>query len=111
MEDFVGIWDIQEIEDFEQDDLHAMGIPFIKIDKYGSGRFEFSYIFGRFEGSLKTRGGKRLAFKWEGADGDHYDGGIGEIRLRYKDTIEGELSFEHVPESAFIAKRRKEKGT
>ncbi|MEM1123124.1 MAG: hypothetical protein AAGJ18_21960 [Bacteroidota bacterium] len=108
MEDFEGTWNILEIEDYEQSDLHAMGTPFLKIDKYGRGKFEFSYVMGRFDGQLKTRGGKRLVFKWEGVDGDHYDGGIGEIRLRDKDTIEGELSFEHVPESAFVAERRKE---
>ena len=48
-----------------------------------------------------------ICMKWEGSDGDHEDGGIGEIRLGDKDTIEGELSFECVGESEFVAKRRK----
>jgi len=89
MEEFEGIWDIQELEDWEHSDLHEMGIPHFKI----------------------TRGGKRLVFKWEGSNGDHEDGGIGEIRLGDKNTIEGELSFEYTGESTFIAKRRKEKLT
>jgi len=109
IEDFEGIWDIQEMEDWEQSDLHEIVIPHIKINKYGSGRFEFGYTVGIFDGTLRTRGGKRLVFKWEGSDGDHADGGIGEIRLIDKDDIEGELSFEYVAESAFVAKRRKEK--
>jgi len=111
MEDFVGIWDIQEMEEFEQADLHEMGIPHFEIGKYGNGRFAFNYFAGVFDARLKIRGGKRLVFKWEGSDGDHEDGGIGEIRLRDKDTIEGELSFEYLPEAAFVAKRRKEKIT
>lgn len=108
MTDFEGIWDIQEMEDWEKSDLHAMGIPYIKIDKHRNGRFEFGYTQGIFDARLKTRGGIRLVFKWEGNDGDHADGGIGEIRLLDKDTIEGELSFEYTHESAFIAKRRKQ---
>jgi len=111
MEEFEGIWDIQELEDWEHSDLHEMGIPHFKIDEYGRGRFEFCYTIGIFDATLKTRGGKRLVFKWEGSNGDHEDGGIGEIRLGDKNTIEGELSFEYTGESTFIAKRRKEKLT
>lgn len=107
MTDFEGIWNIQEMEDWEKRDLHAMGIPYIKIDKYGNGRFEFGYTQGIFEARLKGKGKpKKLVFKWESNDGDHVDGGIGEIRLLDKDTIEGELSFEYTHESTFIAKRR-----
>ncbi len=109
MEEFEGIWDIQEMEAWEHRDLHETGIPHFEINKYGAGRFKFSYTTGVFDARLKTRGGRRLAFKWQGSDGDHEDGGIGEIRLIDKDTIEGELSFEYTHESTFIAKRRKVK--
>ena len=109
MEEFEGIWDIQELEGWDLDHLEETRIPHFKINKYGSGQFEFDYTLGAFDASLKTRGGKRLVFKWQGNDADHEDGGIGEIRLRDKDIIEGELSFEYVGESFFIAKRRKEK--
>jgi len=109
MEIYSGIWDIQEMEDWDKDDLHMVGIPFIKIGTHGSGRFQFSSYGGIFDGRIKGKGdNQQLFFKWKGSDGDHEEGGIGWIQLTNKDTIEGELTFEYSPDTKFIAKRKKE---
>ena len=105
----IGIWDIQEMEDWDKNDLHMVGIPFIKITTHGSGRFQFSSYGGVFDGRVKGKGDtKQLVFKWKGGDGDHEESGIGWIHLKDKDTIAGELTFEYIPDTKFIAKRRKE---
>lgn len=108
MKSFTGIWNFQEMEDWELKDLNEEGQSHLTIGEYGSGRFHFGYTRGIFDSRVKTKGGKKqLYFKWQGSDGDHEDGGMGWIELVDKDTIEGELTFEYAPDTKFIATRRK----
>ena len=107
MKIFVGTWDIQKVEEYDDDELRSIKTPEISIRENGRGSFQFSAYRGVFDGRIKIKEGiKKMFFKWKGDDADHEEGGIGWIELTDENTMKGELTFIYGPDTKFVAKRR-----
>lgn len=69
MKAFAGKWRIVEMEGWAQDYVDMEVPGYIRIDKEGTGQFQFGLVAGDLDGRLESCGDMvRFAFSWSGQD-------------------------------------------
>ncbi len=69
MKAFAGKWRIVEMELWAQDYVDMEVPGYIRIDKEGTGQFQFGLVAGDLDGRLESRGDMvRFDFSWSGQD-------------------------------------------
>jgi hypothetical protein len=103
---FSGLWRIIEMDQYENDYLDMEVQAHIRMDRRGSGCFQFGMVCGGIVGRVEEHpGGKRLEFTWDGNDECDHVFGRGWLRAREKDLLEGEIIFHGGDSSTFLARR------
>lgn len=109
--DFVGTWHIYEMAMWDEDYFNMEVQAYIEIGSNNQGDFQFGLVSGELDGrvvdDVDIKGKKRFEFNWEGNDECDSASGSGWIRLKTKNSIEGEFSLYHGDNSTFLAKRAK----
>lgn len=106
--DFTGTWHIYEMEAWDEDYFNMDVQAYITIEPNNRGCFQFGLVSGDMDGRIVDYAeGKRLEFTWEGNDECDPASGSGWIKLKEKDTLEGEFRFHMGDSSTFLARRAK----
>jgi uncharacterized protein YndB with AHSA1/START domain len=106
--DFTGTWHIYEMEAWDEDYFNMEVQAYITIEPNNRGYFQFGLVSGDIDGRIVDYAeGKRLEFTWEGNDECDPASGSGWIKLKEKDTLEGEFRFHMGDSSTFLARRAK----
>ena len=106
--DFTGTWHVHEMEMWDEEYFNMEVQAFIRIDSRGQGEFQFGLVVGVFHGKIvEYPHDLRFEFIWEGADEGEPDFGSGWIKLKNKDTLEGEFRSHNSDDSTFLARRAK----
>ncbi len=81
---------------------------YIRIESDKRGRFQFGLVTGDMDGKIVDYAeGKRFEFTWEGNDECDPASGSGWVKIKEKDTLEGEFRIHNGDDSTFLAKRAK----
>lgn len=108
--DFIGTWNIYEMENWDEDYFNEDGQAYIKINKNKSGEFKFGYVNAEIDGKIKEKDGKNvLEFTFDGNDELESAQGRGWIKPKEDNysILEGELFFHMGDSSKFLAKKSK----
>jgi hypothetical protein len=104
-EPYVGKWRITHMDEWDQDFVDLVAPGYVKIQKDGSGTFQFAAVQGemdcRFE---KTADNTVLGFSWDGSDECDQASGRGWIRVNGK-QMEGHIFFHPGDDSKFTAEK------
>ena len=104
--DFVGNWQIYEIEKWNECSFNIGIQPYIEIDFNNQGEFQFGSVTGGLDGQIVVDAGKqRWEFTWEGSNELEPVSGSGWVRVKEPDLLEGELRIHQGSRSKFLAKR------
>jgi hypothetical protein len=105
---FEGTWHITDMENWDEDYFNMEVQAYIKIDKRGSGDFQFGLVAGQIDGEIvNDQSGEKLEFTWEGNDESDEAFGSGWLKLKDKNTLEGKIKFHQGDSSLFTAERAK----
>lgn len=103
---FEGIWNIYEMEMWEEDYFNIEVQAFIKITNDRKGHFQFGLVTGDFTGkTLEQSNEEKFAFKWIGTDELEPVQGIGWIEIINEGLIVGKFIFNNGEQSKFKAKK------
>jgi hypothetical protein len=103
---FEGIWYIMDMENWDEDYCNMDGQAYFEINPQGSGQFQFGLVTGHLDGEwVNDRSQQTLEFTWEGMDEMDEASGRGWLKLKDRDTLEGQIKFHHGDSSLFSAKR------
>ncbi len=108
--DFIGTWNIYEMEEWEEDYFNEEIQAFIKINKDKTGEFHFAYTHAEIDGRIVDYPNeKRLEFTFDGNSETDTCQGRGWIRLKTDNSkiIEGEIFFHMSDSSTFLARRKR----
>ncbi len=106
--DFTGTWHIYEMELWDEDYFNMEVQAYITIEPNNHGCFQFGLVSGDMDGrTVNYAEGKKFEFTWEGNDECDPAFGSGWVRLKEKDTLEGEFRFHMGDSSTFLARRAK----
>jgi|SRR3989338_1064348 len=108
--DFIGIWNIYEMEEWGEDYFNEESQAFIKINKDKTGNFHFGYVNAEMDCRIIKRDKETLLeFTFDGSDEMDPCQGRGWIKFKENNfkTIEGELFFHMGDSSIFLARRKK----
>ncbi len=104
--EFIGTWHIYEMSEWDKDYFNMEVQAFIKIEKSRIGEFRFGLVKGSMDGRIVAHpDGDKYEFTWEGSDEGDDLSGSGWLKLKDKDTIEGEIKIHLGDTSAFLARR------
>ena len=105
--DFVGNWHIYEMEMWSEDYFNMEVQAYIEIDDKNQGEFQFGLVTGGLDGRVTddVEGLKRLEFTWSGSDELDPVSGIGWVRVKEPNILEGELRIHQGDRSKFLAKK------
>jgi len=104
--DFTGTWHIYEMELWDEDYFNMDVQAYIKIEPDNDGSFQFGLVCGEIDGRIVDYvDGKRFEFTWDGNDECDHVFGSGWLRIKEKDTLEGEFRFHLGDSSTFSAKK------
>lgn len=104
--EFSGTWHIHEMSEWDKDYFNMEVQAFVKIEKSGSGEFQFGLVSGAMDGRIANHpDGKRFEFTWVGNDECDDASGSGWFRMSGADEIEGEIKIHNGDTSGFKAKR------
>jgi hypothetical protein len=104
--DFTGTWHIYEMELWDEDYFNMDVQAYIKIEPDNLGRFQFGLVCGGIDGRIIDYfDGTRFEFTFEGNDECDPVSGYGWVRIKEKDTLEGELRLHLGDSSTFLARR------
>jgi len=99
-----GRWNIQEMENWDEEYFNMEEQAFILIEENKNGKFLFGLVNGYFHGDIYSINDiKRFEFTWEGNDEMDEASGFGWITLESKTKIKGEIRFHQGDSSEFIA--------
>ncbi len=102
---FTGVWRITEMDEWDNDYINMEVQAYLKIDKEGSGEFQFGLVRGNIVDGWIDEDGESYEFKWEGSDEMDEASGTCLLNLADKDHIEGEFTFDNGDSSGFLAER------
>ncbi|MHC1754477.1 MAG: hypothetical protein AB9861_03445 [Methanosarcina sp.] len=104
--DFTGTWHIYEMEQWDEDYFNMDVQAYIKIESANSGCFQFGLVCGEIDGRIVDYADdKRFEFTWEGNDECDPVFDSGWVRIKEKDTLEGEFRFHQGDSSTFPARK------
>ncbi len=103
---FAGTWHITEMENWNEAYFNMEVQAYLEINQKGSGDFQFGLVTGQINGEIaKDESGETLEFTWEGGDENDEASGSGWLKLKDKDTLEGEIKIHQGDSSLFLAER------
>ncbi|MEM1123125.1 MAG: hypothetical protein AAGJ18_21965 [Bacteroidota bacterium] len=106
MQNFIGTWEIQEMETWDEDYFNMEVQAYITIKADQSGQFQFGLVRGYFSGGRVEDG--KLFFNWEGSDEMDEASGSGWINPKSDSELEGFFSFHFIgDDSTFLATKKK----
>ena len=104
--DFVGIWHIYKMEQWDKDYFNLEVQAYIKINKDNTGQFQFGLVQGEIDGEIIIfNGQKRFEFTFEGIDENDPVNGRGWLIVKSVREIEGKFKFHMGDSSFFYAKK------
>ena len=104
--DFIGTWNIYEMEMWDEDYFNMEGQAQIVIEKNKRGEFKFGLIYGEIDGTFtEHKNEKILEFTWYGGDDQSEMSGSGWVKLKELDILEGEIRIHHRDSSKILARR------
>jgi hypothetical protein len=59
LKDYVGAWQITEMDDWDNDYINMETQAYIKIDRKGQGSFQFALVVGNIDGEIQDIGGEK----------------------------------------------------
>ena len=103
---FVGLWHIYEMEMWDEDYFNMETQAYIEISKDGLGDFQFGLVTGQLDGYLEQEeSGERFVFTWDGQDEMDPVNGMGWMRLKDQDEVEGLINF-HLGDLSMLKAKR-----
>lgn len=103
---FTGTWHIYEMSMWDEEYFNMEVQAYIQIDEKGFGDFQFGLVIGDIDGNnVKDGSVEELEFTWEGSDECDSASGSGWLKLKDKNTLEGNIKFHRGDSSTFLAKR------
>lgn len=106
IEDIAGLWHITDMEMWDEEYIHTKGPAYIRIERSGSGDFQFGLVTGSIDGSMDDLdSSSRFAFTWDGSDEMHPVHGRGWIRRITDTEAEGMIAIHNHDRSLFNARR------
>jgi len=106
--DFIGIWRITKMSEWDNDYVNEEVKAFIRIEKSGMGEFHFGLVQGSMSGDFKKNiEGMIFDFTWEGSDECDSANGDGWMKINDDGKAEGEIRFHLGDTSKFWAKKRR----
>jgi hypothetical protein len=103
---FEGVWNIYEMDMWDEDYFNIEVQAFIKITNDRKGDFQFGLVTGDFTGKIIEQANEeKFAFKWRGTDEFEPVQGTGRIEIINVDLIVGKFTFDNGEQSKFKAKR------
>lgn len=105
--DFIGLWYIYEMENWDEDYFNMEGQAHIIIEKNKRGEFKFGLVYGEIEKGkfLEYENEKKFEFTWSGGDDQEELFGSGWVELKEINVLEGELNIHRGDGSKFLARR------
>lgn len=102
----VGTWYITGMEMWDADYFNMETQAYIRIEKGGTGDFQFGLVSGSIDGHVEEVGSEsRFPFTWEGRDEMHPVTGRGWLRPTEGGEAEGMIKFHKGDRSRFQARR------
>ena len=106
--DFIGIWRITKMSEWDNDYINEEVLAFIRIEKSKMGEFHFGLVQGSMSGDFKKWDGNLIYdFTFEGSDECNSANGDGWMKINPDGTAEGEIRFHAGDTSKFWAKKKK----
>ncbi len=108
--DFIGTWNIYDMETWEKDYFNEESQAFITINKDKTGEFHFGYTHAEIDARIVDYPNeKRLEFSFDGSSEMDPCQGRGWIKLKEDnhEIVEGELFFHMGDSSRFLARRKR----
>ena len=106
--DFIGMWHITKMSEWDNDYVNEEVQAFIRIKKSGIGEFHFGLVQGSMSGSFKKNTeGMIFDFTWDGNDECDSANGDGWMKINEDGTIKGDIRFHAGDISEFWAKKSK----
>lgn len=103
---YEGMWHITEMETWDDDYMNMEVQAYIQIERNGSSEFQFGLVSGAIDGEIvKTGGGDRFEFTWDGNDECDEASGSGRLEMESKNKLEGRLKIHHGDSSTLAAER------
>ena len=103
---FEGRWHIYEMELWDEEYFNEEVQAYIQIGADGTGEFQFGYVSGGLDGKVvKYSSEDRFEFSWSGSDEMDPANGSGWVKIKDKDTIEGEFRIHLGDDSTFLARK------
>jgi hypothetical protein len=103
---FEGVWNIYEMEMWDEHYFNIEVQAFIKITNDSKGDFQFGLVTGDFTGKIIEQvNEEKFAFKWIGTDELEPVQGSGWIEIFNEDFIVGKFTFDNGEQSKFKAKK------
>lgn len=107
MKNLIGIWEIQQMETWDEDYFNMEVQAYVDIKENKTGQFQFGLVTGYLHWNMYTFGeSKRLEFTWEGNDEMDEAFGVGWIVLESEGVIKGEFRLHGGDDSTFTAKAK-----
>jgi len=106
-EAYVGKWRITHMDKWDQDFVDLVAPGHIKIQKDGSGAFQFGAVQGEMDCRVvKTADHSILEFSWDGSDECDHASGRGWVSVNGK-QMEGHIFLHLGDDSGFTAEKSK----
>lgn len=103
---YTGRWRIEEVAMWDSDYLDMEVEAYIEIEPNGSGEFQFGLVSGQIDGGvIKDGKNQRFEFTWDGNDENDPASGSGWLKLKDKNSINGEIEFHQGDRSSLVAER------
>ncbi len=105
---FEGTWHIDEMEQWDREDIDLLGPGFFRFDEEQSGEFQFIAVRGWLDCRYGSRGGDALVeFSWSGDDEGTEASGRGWAVVDRDGMLNGRIFFHQGDDSAFTATKTK----
>ena len=106
--EYSGKWRIAEMAMWDSDYLDMEVEAYIEIEPSGSGEFQFGLVFGQIDGEVVKDGkDRRFEFTWDSNDENDPASGSGWLKLKDKNTMDGQIKLHEGDHSSLVAKRMK----
>ena len=103
---YIGKWRIYRMDEWDDEYINMEEEAFIKINKDGTGQFQFGLVTGEIDGRIEKRNdNERLEFTWAGFDENDEMAGRGWAEINKKE-MNGWIFLHLGDDSGFQAKKK-----
>ena len=104
---FEGSWTICKMDMWNEKYFNMEAQAYILIDSRCRGEFEFGLVTASFMGKVLSIGDEEVfEFRFKGSDEMDETSGIGRLKLKDENNVEGKFEFDDGDSSGFYAKRK-----